>query len=1446
MLHATLGVKLVNRMDFLTNPRRDAHATFAGFVFQVNVTILRWLNLKPGQHLELEAGEDIDLIQKGAADSGSKDKRLLEQLKEQPSRSLTLRSADALEAIANFCSHRRSNPGAELAFRFLTTTTIGRERDWTGALSAIETWERVRAVQMDAAECAAAINEIQTFLLSCPRPSSVSEDSWESLRTVLSQPDLDELAEIIASFEWAVGSGDHEAIEVDVCSVLEKLEPVRPPGVARTVYQRLFAFVFRLLCTPGKKQLTADALAAELQTSTVTDTDLFAAAQLRDWIDHVDSVLERHEKDIEDLKGRILGERTKTFYEPETSFEHSSKTGPLFDFNQTLRGRQTRLSDLDSFLNDPDRRIAILPGRGGIGKTKLLRDWSRSNAGWKVLWVSQHGVWHDGSAGEIPGEDTVIVADDAHHYTDLDKLISMVGSRIGEPQLKLIIATRPSGQAYVDELLARLADGSIILRYKTLRALGKSATVEIAKEMLGSEHEHLAERLAEVSKDTPLITVVGGKLIARRQIIPDLLANDREFRQIVFTKFAEDCAGSLPSGNRSKSELLELIAAIQPVDDQGDNFVSRASVFLSLRPDQIRRGLSTLEKAEVLIRGGGKLRIVPDLFADYLLETASVDSNGTTNGFADAIFIAFEERYLSNLLKNFAELDWRITQSGNESRLLENIWSSIWARFLAQNAAERRHFLRAVQDIAVFQPVNVHKVIQIAMDEPASPVKQWSIRSTQQHILAQLPALLGITIFNEKTSSDAFDRLWSLSQHDSDDISGPAQRTLKEAISYRKYKNVIFNERILALVEKRAEDITSYQGDFTPLSLMDELLDREVDITEWRGRSFSISASPVAYEVIKALRERAMRVINRALYAEKPRIAVRAARSFGSLLAEFHPKFRSGITEEEQNWQDTERLGALELLHLRLKMGDVPLELVWKINRILLWIGRRAEQSVVVRNSASTLQQEIPLHELFDFFDVLCVNEYEDNTEAEGFDFPSVKRRDRQNAAIASLRAKYPQVGDQIAATEQFLRQAVDAGIDPKSVDSVLSQMCGDGDFLEGLSEHSLTHEQSILASVAGIAVRHWRSVDAARYARYGCLFALSPSVRMVGSVASAVSYGPPLSDPIVQDLEVLTALAQRKEPYVLRSVLFGLQRLTKPTAFRAPALALITGMEIGNRHNLAKEYCNVFGPYGIPPTLLDRAGVEKMLSKLIAVEELDRDAFGSFIANVCGIAPLSIVAFFEARIAYCQMLEDSGKDTDYEPIPSSLSWSTLSGVRGSSDYKATLRGVRDLMMRFPKYIYQLRSLFWRLGTTDTTTFTVLDELLHTSDPHDPTWVIDLLGEAPKGIALNHPMFAIHVLMECAGRSEELERAAMGRLIGNCFSAGGFQVMALGNGIPGGSGALPDQMQAAVAEQLAICKPDSLAFKLFSEIANTRGPIFPHPTFPEILDDSEDLDESSS
>src|ERR1017187_9160160 len=70
---------------------RDAWAAIRGYVYQVDTTIIRWLNLGSGETLELECGEDIDLIAPAIIDGKEEAVRTLEQIK-CLDRSLTLRS----------------------------------------------------------------------------------------------------------------------------------------------------------------------------------------------------------------------------------------------------------------------------------------------------------------------------------------------------------------------------------------------------------------------------------------------------------------------------------------------------------------------------------------------------------------------------------------------------------------------------------------------------------------------------------------------------------------------------------------------------------------------------------------------------------------------------------------------------------------------------------------------------------------------------------------------------------------------------------------------------------------------------------------------------------------------------------------------------------------------------------------------------------------------------------------------------------------------------------------------------------------------------------------------------------------------------------------------------------------------------------------------------------
>lgn len=1403
--------------------KRDAHATFAGFVFQVNVTILRWLNLQSGQHLELEAGEDIDLIQ-AAAVKGLEGAQLLEQVKQLRGKRLTLRSADALEAIANFCQQRSSRPGEELAFRFLTTTSASKERQWNGSDNGIVTWQKVRNREILEDARKSAISEIKGFLKSCVAkvPKAVRKPFVEFV-----SGDDDQFAEVVDTFEWAMGSGDHKEIQAEILQVLDKSHLSESQGGPSRAYRDLFAFVFHLLSEPGSKTLTQELLSSQIR---VTEEELLAAARFREWIDRVDATLARHDREIKELQQHLPVERTKTFYEPKTSTEYTSRNSPLFDFDQTLRGRRARISELDAFLNDPVQKIGALQGRGGIGKTKLMRAWSEKKTGWQILWTSQHGVWHEGSINEIPSTNTLLIVDDAHLYDDLGKIVSAVSSRTGMGQLKLLIGTRPSGVAPIDGILTRLANSATVVRFKKLSIISLPATIELAKEVLGPKHEGQAEKLAEVSNDTPLITVVGGKLIARGEITPDLLLNHADFRAEVFNKFLEERTGELPSSGRPNSVLLGLVAALQPVDPDRDDFVAKAAVFLSLRPDQIHGGLDFLEGREVLVRVGGKLRIVPDLFADYLLELESIYPDGRPKGYADAVFALFESTHLVNLLRNFGELEWRFTRDGKYSRLMNEIWSLILKRFQGQDAADRRNLLRAAQQIAVLQPVHVHKLIRIAMDDPAASMKKFGVfRTTQVHILAQLPALLGVTIYTEKVSADAFARLWKLAHHESTDVSGPARRTLESAVGYEKDKYTLYNERFLGFVEKLSEIASSYDGDFTPFNLVIQLLAREYEISEWRNGSFTYTRAPVPYEMTKSLRERALRVIDRATYSIDVRTAVSAVRSFMSVLGVFQPSFRpAGITPEELTWQDRERLAALVMIQQRLSGGNLSLPLVWKIHRILRAVEQNQEQSAHVRATAADVRAALPRPDHFDLFDILCTNEYED---ADG-DLPSQQRRDRQTAAIAALQERFPAGEDQVETIEQLFSQIFASGISLKSGDSVVSQMCRSRTFLKAFSDYALKHPKSTAAASVGITIDAWRRLDRAEFARYGGLFARSESIRTAASVASGVSQGAWEQLLTREDFEILTILANRTEPAVLHSTIYGLKRLTKVAAFRTAALDLIAGMKVNGDKVLAQEYIEIFGHYGLSAAMLTPSHVEKIFTNLVEVEELRDHSIDGLLTSVCGVAPKALVSFLEARIVRAIALEQQGVDSDYEAIPNHSSWSVFRAARHNDDYDDALAAFVDLMKCYPRYENRLSVIFWRMADvwppqeeTGTAIFAALDRLLHTSDPEDALVVLRSLDDAPLGLAIHHPMFALHILWTCAELGENIKDAAMNRLVSNCFASGGVSAVQPGVPILVRSG-LADPWQKTVDELLSNCEPGSVAFELFKRIADAAQPVY--------------------
>ena len=364
-------------MTFITNLRRDASPTIAGFVFQVNVTILRWLGLQEGEHLELECGEDVDTVQ-NASDGGIAAKtRLLEQIKVRSGRSLTLRSEEALEALSNFCSHRAANPTWNLKFRYITTANSGVEHDWGRSDSGIETWAALQRGRYDDASRCEAIAALRTLLRSCVRPDKVSAEVWHALKQVLASDDDTQLTEFIFAFEWGIGSGDYSQIENQIMATLDRNGRGMTPDDASQVYEHLFAFVFRLLCQPGQKLLTINLLTTELQRPSVTQADRAVLQLIRNELDQmtlrigaVEASMVHQASEVIALK-KTVGLIEKSFgFDSAFALSAVSLSTDLPELVSPCAARDALIDDLLSRAQ-ADGMVALV-AEPGSGKTQLL------------------------------------------------------------------------------------------------------------------------------------------------------------------------------------------------------------------------------------------------------------------------------------------------------------------------------------------------------------------------------------------------------------------------------------------------------------------------------------------------------------------------------------------------------------------------------------------------------------------------------------------------------------------------------------------------------------------------------------------------------------------------------------------------------------------------------------------------------------------------------------------------------------------------------------------------------------------------------------------------------------------------------------------------------------------------------------------------------------------
>ncbi len=350
---------------------RDAYATIRGFVYQADLTILRWLDLRTGQALELESGEDIDLVADALKTDPFPIDRLLEQVKHLKS-NLTMRSVVVLEAMANAIRHRNENVGHKLVIRFSTNARIGREQGLPAGTPAgiglLELWEKLRKGEDCGIPRADGYRLIKTFVLAIRKPKNFNRKAWRQLNDFFRTADETAIDDLILHVEWATGGFSGERMQPQIEARLLALGKAVDAAQASQQYERLFLHLFKLLCQSGRKTLTPEDLAHHLSLPTLSATDHAILLQVNDRLRLVELRLCSVEQLVYTLDRTVADLTARKVHTRATS----KRCFQLPAFCTDFTGRHVEIQRIsERLLGESGKAGLAVRGMGGVGKTTL-------------------------------------------------------------------------------------------------------------------------------------------------------------------------------------------------------------------------------------------------------------------------------------------------------------------------------------------------------------------------------------------------------------------------------------------------------------------------------------------------------------------------------------------------------------------------------------------------------------------------------------------------------------------------------------------------------------------------------------------------------------------------------------------------------------------------------------------------------------------------------------------------------------------------------------------------------------------------------------------------------------------------------------------------------------------------------------------------------------------
>ncbi len=1130
--------------------------------------------------------------------------------------------------------------------------------------------------------------------------------------------------------------------------------------------------------------------------------------------------------------------------QPEEFFRPLSGS-QLYTHAWQIVGRREHLEGILDFLSGGGP-IGCVVGRGGIGKTRLLREIAtRVEAqGRPVRFVTTGAELKPEHFELLPTQgQLVVIIDDAHERSDIAAVLRAVTQR--NPSAHVLIALRPYGLSLLASDIRQVGLHPTDIPRWELDDLKPDDAESLAREALGARtSETLARRLAQLTADCPLITVLAGVLIQRDQLDPACLDHEDTVRAEVLRAFRDVLVADPITGDPSvRRAVLDAIAVFQPFRTDDANFQAALADLVGVPYDRTVAHLRGLEDAGVLLRRGSSIRVVPDLLGDVVLAEACFDErSAASTGYIERACAAAGTAPLQNVFVNASRIDWQVRHDNTDAPSLTGaLWRQVEAEFHAAGILGRRRLLELLRRLAHFVPEPTLALVRVAIKNPTAAVEVASdLESaflrlhppTYDDVLHEVPPLLRAVGYHLRHLPEALDILWELAQVDdrpTNQYPNHALRVLRDLAELEPGKPLAYNHAVIDAAGRWLEADTTGDGQHSPFDVLEPMLAPEGTEDIARGHQLIFKPFVLTPISVAPIRNRIINLAFREIHSPNLRIAVRAADAIGHALRYPHGYFGQKVDSSEHDAWTPEFVATLDRLAEAVREASLDPVVTIAIRKAIRWHADHSRTET--RDAAQRVRVALPSRPedelalaLFDGWGHL--------TEGREHDFAKAEAARQARVHELAQRVTAISTDDELL---QFLEDRLNAqtalgGTSAHPGPLVWALVTARPSLGIRLSEKLAVDPTSALLQVLAVALAALAEHTPHETMPVISLLLQTGDLAVRQQVAQALGWNRGARPTLLEgELDVLARLAADEDVYTRTCVVRAVQRLAQhhPNA----AVGLLTAVPFADSTAVADEIFQVFGPHGdLDWRRLPALQVDKLVAELERCPSIDDYWIMAFLSNFSRERPRDLVQLLQRRVERWEQMDAL---TDYRALP--FNWDPDLRIRGSRDLPIILRRVRDWIADKPDSWQRQDAgaeLFAAIASAfDDTVMHVLEEGASSGDPDQMVAVAAVLRQAPRMFVFDNVDFVRRLLALAGQLGEELVQR-----IGGALSAAATS--GVRTGIPGqpfAEDVVQRDRAREIADVLPTGSPEQRLYRSLQESAEHS--IKWHADRDELMDD---------